>query len=55
MLDLKQTCWRCCDRLCRRCGQQTGSALVDICWSCWFQVRGGARENQRLLWDYAAN
>jgi len=30
-------CWHCCDRLCRQCGQQTGTAFISICWACWFQ------------------
>jgi hypothetical protein len=33
-------CWGCCDRLCRLCGQQTGSAFIDICWPCWFRGSG---------------
>jgi hypothetical protein len=27
-------CWRCCDRLCARCGQPTGSAFILFCWPC---------------------
>jgi hypothetical protein len=33
-------CWHCCDRLCRRCRQQTGTAFISICWACWFQESG---------------
>jgi hypothetical protein len=33
----ERVCWPCCDRLCRVCGGQTGSAFIDVCWSCWFR------------------
>jgi hypothetical protein len=31
------TCWKCCERLCATCKRPTGSAFIDVCWSCWFQ------------------
>jgi hypothetical protein len=33
-LDDKRRCWRCCDRLCSRCGGATGSAFFALCWQC---------------------
>ena len=45
-LDAKRACWHCCDRLCSVCGQLTGSAFIESCWSCWFQENGG-REHRR--------
>jgi hypothetical protein len=36
-LTAEYVCWGCCDRLCRCCGQLTGSAFIDICWPCWFR------------------
>jgi hypothetical protein len=36
-LTEERVCWHCCDRLCRDCAGLTGSAFVDICWSCWFK------------------
>jgi hypothetical protein len=39
-LTPKLECWRCCDRLCRRCGLTTGSAFIEICWPCWYQTEG---------------
>ncbi len=36
-LTEERACWHCCDRLCRHCGQQTGTAFIGICWACWFQ------------------
>jgi hypothetical protein len=41
-------CWHCCDRLCRHCGQQTGTAFIGICWACWFQeARGFAGPDEK--------
>jgi hypothetical protein len=40
-LTAKLECWNCCDRLCRRCGQPTGSAFIEICWPCWFRADAG--------------
>jgi hypothetical protein len=37
-LTPKLACWSCCDRLCRYCGGQTGSAFIEVCWPCWFQM-----------------
>ena len=33
-LDGKRCCWRCCDRLCSACGRATGSAFIELCWTC---------------------
>ncbi len=41
----KLACWRCCDRLCRICGELTGSAFLETCWSCWFL--SGTPEEER--------
>lgn len=32
--DAKGACWRCCDRLCERCGRKTGSAFIQQCCAC---------------------
>src|SRR5262245_26623128 len=33
-LDGRGRCWRCCDRLCSRCGRQTGTAFIELCCAC---------------------
>jgi superfamily I DNA/RNA helicase len=32
--DEKRRCWKCCDRACSRCGRQTGSAFIELCFQC---------------------
>ena len=39
-LTAEGVCWHCCDRPCRGCGRNTGSAFIDICWPCWFREQG---------------
>ena len=43
-------CWQCCDRLCRHCGQQTGTAFIGICWGCWFQGGGEGTAAKSATW-----
>jgi hypothetical protein len=40
-LTTKLVCWACCERLCAACGQPTGSAFIELCWPCSYQVGGG--------------
>jgi hypothetical protein len=42
-------CWSCCDRLCRRCGRQTGSAFIEMCWPCWYQSTSAEGKLTRLV------
>jgi hypothetical protein len=46
VLTARGECWSCCDRLCRGCGRLTGSAFIDICWSCWFREEQRHQEEQ---------
>jgi hypothetical protein len=46
-LTAKLICWKCCERLCRVCGNPTGSAFIETCWPCsyWQDVgREAGRE-----------
>ena len=43
-LTAKLICWACCDRLCRLCGQPTGSAFIETCWPCWFRAVSSQEE-----------
>jgi hypothetical protein len=40
-LDQKGRCWRCSYRLCSRCGQDTGSAFIELCIRCGLQEGKG--------------
>jgi hypothetical protein len=62
-LTAKLACWRCCERLCRLCGNPTGSAFIATCWPCSYREdagragqdkfsprRGRRPDRQGLLW-----
>jgi len=40
--DGLRRCWRCCDRPCLNCGQPTGSAFIQWCFACGYQLNGNA-------------
>ena len=41
-LDDRRRCWHCCDRLCSACGRATGSAFIELCWTCGLRDGGAA-------------
>jgi hypothetical protein len=43
-LDQKARCWKCCERLCGRCGRATGSAFLQHCLVCDGAFRGQATD-----------
>jgi hypothetical protein len=47
-LTAKLICWQCCERLCRLCGNPTGSAFIETCWPCSYWQDAGREAGRDL-------
>jgi hypothetical protein len=47
-LTAKLICWKCCERLCRVCGNLTGSAFIETCRPCAYREDAGRQAGRQF-------